>query len=246
MDLSHFYPSFRDLINNEMGVMKYLMDDPIVNAIQPQLAFDARNCHRSNKNSSTGFAFSSYIDLWHEPMHRGPVEAARPGKRTANVRLILSARIEVVSAAVSDVTYSFAVCRIRSSGVLILRKFHFDVTAGSGTPAAAKQQRPQCHLQYCGTLVPAGCRQVHLDQMHPWLSEPRILFWPMSLALLIDMALHEFPDERWRGFRETPEWRSLVRKHEALLLRPFHERCLEILINKKGENQTLAREFYVW
>jgi len=90
-----------------------------------------------------------------------------------------------------------------------------------------------------------GCRQEQLDQMHPWLSEPRIFFWPMSLALLIDMALHEFPDEPSTKFRGTSEWRSIIREHEALLLKPFCQKCVDIIQDTKGAKRTLADEFYV-
>jgi hypothetical protein len=159
---------------------------------------------------------------------------------------MLSARIELENHAINEVTYSFAVCRIRANHLTILRKFHFDLTTGKNVAGSAKQRRPQCHLQYCGTLLPEGCRQAQLDHMHPWLSEPRIFFSPMSLGLLIDMALHEFPDERWVRFRESPEWRSLVRNQESLLLEPFYQKCVEVLADKKGAYQTLAREFYVW
>ncbi len=250
MDLSEFYPSSADLIRSEIAVLNYLRDNPYVKANHEQLALDARKYHDSNRESNRhnprGFVFKSYFEVRHEPMHQGSAESARPGKRKPNVRLAISARIELENEAIRDVTYSLAVCRIHPNRLTILRKFNFDVTVGKNQEAGGKQQRPQCHLQYCGTLVPHGCRQSQLDQMHPWLSEPRIFFWPVSLALLIDMALHEFPDVRWANFRESPEWRSLVGKQEALLLRRFYEKCGEVLDDKKGSYQTLAKEFYVY
>jgi hypothetical protein len=81
--------------------------------------------------------------------------------------------------------------------------------------------------------------------MHTWLSEPRIFFWPMSLALLIDMALHEFPDQDSAKFRSDSYWRGLVRKQEKLILRPFYEKCVEVIRDTKEENRTLADAFYV-
>jgi hypothetical protein len=90
-----------------------------------------------------------------------------------------------------------------------------------------------------------GCRDEQLDHMHVRLSEPRIFFWPMSLALLIDMALREFPDQDSTRFREDSYWRGLIRKQETLVLRPFFEKCLAVIKNTRGENQTLADAFYV-
>jgi hypothetical protein len=80
-----------------------------------------------------------------------------------------------------------------------------------------------------------------LQHLYPWLSEPRIFFGPMSLALLIDMALHEFPDDRSKKFRASSEWQSLVRSQETLVLQPFYQKCVDVI----GKNQTLADEFYI-
>jgi hypothetical protein len=90
-------------------------------------------------------------------------------------------------------------------------------------------------------MAEIGLRQTQLENMQMKLSEPRIFYWPMSLALLIDMALHEFPDARSASFRATPEWQSIIRDNEALLLRPFYEKCVEVIV----KNKTLAKEFYV-
>jgi hypothetical protein len=90
-----------------------------------------------------------------------------------------------------------------------------------------------------------GCRAAQLDQMHARLSEPRIFFCPMSLALLIDMALREFPDQDSTKFRADSYWRGLVRDQEALVLRPFYGKCLDVITDTKGDGQTLAEAFYV-
>jgi hypothetical protein len=142
------------------------------------------------------------------------------------------------------------VCRMRTrqggQHLTVLRKFHFDVAPG-GNPSQG-QQVPQTHLQYCGEMSQylggIGCRSEQLAQMHPWLSEPRIFFWPMSLGFLIDMALHEFPDQASAKFRADSYWRSLIRKQETLILKPFYERCVEVIKNTNRENQTLADAFY--
>ena len=90
-----------------------------------------------------------------------------------------------------------------------------------------------------------GCREEQLKQMHPSLSEPRVLFWPMSLALLIDMALHEFPDPSSLKFRDSSEWRGIVRNQEALVLNPFYKKCVQITGNAPGNDRILADEFYI-
>ncbi len=247
MELSAFYPSPGDLIKSEVGVLNYLRDEPYIKERHGQFARDAGIYYGRNRDRRSGFEFNSYFDVWHARMHRGNVGGGGHGRHTPNARLWVSARIGLNNGALSNVTYCFAVSRIRR--VTILRKYHFDVTVRSSGSQRGLQQHPRCHLQYCGGMVPhmqtMGCRQTQLDQMHPWLSEPRIFFWPMSLALLVDMALHEFPDPNSAKFRATNGWRGIVRAHEALVLRRFYEKCVQVITDTEGNNRTLADEFYV-
>jgi hypothetical protein len=66
----------------------------------------------------------------------------------------------------------------------------------------------------------------------------------MSLGLLIDMALHEFPDQASLKFREDTYWRGLVRDQEQLILQPFYEQCVAVIKNANHDNLTLADAFY--
>lgn len=252
MDLSDFYPSTDELIRSELSVLDHLRGNPYIKVKHPQVAVDAEIYYPRNKSSQSGFEFHSHFDIWHKPMRRRKVALASKGKSTPNARLIVSARIEVTNSAFTNVSYCLSVCRIQSTipptRLTILRKFHFDVVVATEAVERRRQPHPRCHLQYCGEMVPymvkVGCRKTQLDQMHPWLSEPRIFFWPMSLALLIDLALHEFPDQDSAKFRADSYWRALVRNQEALVLRPFYEKCVEIIKDTKGENRTLADAFY--
>lgn len=246
MELSEFYPAPDDLIKSEVDVLNFLRDEPFIKEKHSQFAQDAAIYYGRYRSSRSGFEFNSFFDVWHGPMHRKNANRGQ-GRRAPNARLWVSALLEVNKGAFSNVTYCFAVSRIRR--LTILRKFHFDVTVSSHSSQRRLQGHPRCHLQYCGKMIPhmetMGCRAPQLEQMHPWLSEPRIFFWPMSLALLIDMALHEFPDLASAKFRASNEWRGIVRARESLLLRPFYEKCVEVIRNTHGKNQTLADEFYV-
>jgi hypothetical protein len=253
MDLPDFYPSPRDLIKSEQSVLDYLRRNPYIKEKHPQVATDAENYFPRNKGSDSGFQFNSYFDIWHASMRSRKAAVPHKVKPKPNARLTVSALIEVLKNSFANVTYCLSVCRIHttspSARLTILRKFHFDVTVASALAPHRLQQHPQCHLQYCGEMVPymatVGCRSTQLEQMHPWLSEPRFFFWPMSLALLIDMALHEFPDQDSAKFRSDSHWRGLVRKQEELILCPFYEKCVEIIRDTKEENRTLADAFYV-
>jgi hypothetical protein len=249
MELSDFYPPPSQLIHSELRVLDLLRNDPYITAEHPTLAGDATKYYSRFKNACSGFAFFSHFDICHAAMVRK--KGASPWqKRTPNVRLVVAAQIGLTKkGSYSNVSYCFAVGRIRAKHPSILRKFHFDVTISDDRSQRRLQQHPQCHLQYCGEMIPdmakVGFRQTQLDQMHPWLSEPRIFYWPMSLALLVDMALHEFPDPRSLKFRASNEWRSIIRTHEALVLQRFHEECIQVITGAKGNNRTLADQFYV-
>jgi hypothetical protein len=67
----------------------------------------------------------------------------------------------------------------------------------------------------------------------------------MSLALLIDMAFHEFPDQASAKFRASNEWRNLVREQESLVLLAFLEKCVGVIHDQRGKKNTLADVFYV-
>ncbi len=247
MELSDFYPSPHTLIASELKVLDHLRNDPYITAEHSTFAQAAIRYYSRYKDARSGFEFSSHFDICHAAMLGKKGARARQKRQKPNLRLVVAARIELTkNGSYSNVSYCLAVGRIRGS---ILRKFHFDVAVSNDISQRRLQQHPQCHLQYCGEMVPhmvtVGFRQTQLEQMHPWLSEPRIFFWPMSLALLIDMALHEFPDPRSAKFRKAPEWQGLVRKQEALVLRRFYGKCVEVIDNTKGNNGTLADEFYV-
>jgi hypothetical protein len=245
MDLAEFYPSPDDLVKSEVSVLNHLRSSPYIKERHPQVAQAAADY--SQRRSPFNFEFNSHFDIWHMAMHRNSIAARESGKAKPNVKLTISARINMEHKVFRDITYCLSVCRIRSNRLTVLRKFHFDVVGEAAE--TRRQQHPQSHIQYCGEMVPymvaLGCRETQLDQMHPWLSEPRIFYWPMSLALLIDMALREFPDQNSAKFRADSYWRGLVRSQEALVLRPFYAKCIQVIANAGGKNMTLADAFYV-
>lgn len=244
MALSDFYPTPRDLIANEVKVLDRLMDDPYIVREHQKFAIDARKYRDRYKDLRGGFEFISYFDIYHSQVRKRG-KAIR-GREQANLRLLVASTIQRKGATYGNISYCLAVCGLRSGNTSIMRKFHFDVTANS---QPGRQQHPVCHLQYGGGMISlmaeAGLRQSQVKQVHIGLDEPRIFFWPMSLALLIDMTLHEFPDDSSKKFRATPEWRGIVRENENLILRRFYETCIGVIANHGHQNRTLADEFYV-
>jgi hypothetical protein len=245
-----FYPAAKDLIESELSVLNYLRNDRYIKENHYQLADAATKYYERSRGSHIGsFEFFSYFDMWHRPAHRGKLKLTRRGMPPPNLRLVVASLIDLKNGAFENVSYCLAVCRLQRKGFPILRKFHFDITFASGGTKRQTQAHPSFHLQYCGEMLPGmskmGVFQTQLNQLNPWLSEPRVFTAPMSLALLVDLAFHEFPDERSRKFRNTSEWKDLIRKQEALVLKPFYERCLEVIIDKHGQKRSLADAFYV-
>ncbi len=250
MDLDEFYPSPDKLIESEVEVLGFLRNEPYMKRVHVEFSLDAHQGYqRYRSNWRSGFAFASFLDVSHLSMPRNSRRGRKRGALLPNVRLVVSALVELEMGQYSNVSYCLAVLRIRDRQLTILRKFHFDVTPAAGGTVRRRQEHPRCHLQYGGSMTPfmskMGCKESHLTQMHASLSEPRILFWPMSLGLVIDMALHEFPDSESSEFRRTPEWRGMVRRQERLVLRDFYAKCVAVVDNSGGKYKTLGEEFYV-
>ena len=231
--LSELYPEPQVLIENEAKTLNFLKDNPYFCQEHQQFANDAHmvlgqiGCQRS-------FQFGSYLDLTHSD---------RP------MRLFLEGRAVPTgpkSKAYDEITYGLVVCRRRERRLAILRKYHFDVALPRGK---SRQKKFLFHLQYCGGLSPylgqQGLTEGQIVPMHYRLSEPRLFFWPMSLALLLDGVLHEFPDIKSAKFRQTGEWRDIVRMNESLLLGPFCQKCADIIFDRPRQRQLLADVFDV-
>jgi hypothetical protein len=242
--LLEHYPSPSKLVKTETKVLEYLMNHPYIKRDHPEFARHASASYYRSRNGR-GFEFASHLDIWHTEMG-GRRRSTDP---RANLRLLLASVVALKGKHYRHISHCLTVLRLRSrKQFTILRKFHFDVTVGDQPPAGRLQRHPRFHMQYCGELIPymkeLGIRETQLDQLHPWLSEPRVFHAPMSLALMLDMSLGEFPDAESVKFRSAPEWKGIIREHETLVLRPFLERCLE-LIKQSGPIETVTDGFYI-
>ncbi len=151
--------------------------------------------------------------------------------RTILIESLVRKNFEVVS-------YVLSIC----SDNRCLRKFHFDYALKIPNDTYPK---PIYHLQYGGKPSPGIERmQIDINELHPWLSSPRISFVPMNLALLFDMVFCEFRVEDTRKITERPEWRELIKSNEEKILLPFYNRMKDFLKNHKSSYPNLIRDFY--
>jgi hypothetical protein len=246
--LTDFYPGPAILRQNELGTLDLLSNDPYFAAEHGQFVADASAAYAQYSHRSRGFRFESLIDVSHKEMRGAKSIDPATGRPKVNLRLLIGSLIDQKpNNAFENISYFLVVSRIGSTPPTVLRKFHFDIT-----PSAAgtrRQSHPLSHLQYCGKLTKRmeklNYRPEHLKHMHYELSEPRVFFWPMSLALLIDLTLREFAEMSSYTFRQGAGWRNLVRRDEVLVLQKFHEECLAIIRNVASNRPTLSESFYV-
>lgn len=129
---------------------------------------------------------------------------------------------------VQDVTYYICVSKYDddSSKFVVCRKFHFDYACPSDE-IKRKSNQPILHLQSPGTLPPA-LKKSHVipEACCEWLETPRILFFPMSLALTVQLAFTEFPSESTRVLASEGAWlKRHVVKDERKLFPSFMAFC---------------------
>jgi len=108
----------------------------------------------------------------------------------------------------------------------VMKRFHIDLRdKNSSLP------EPLYHLHFGGIAE---------DDEYFWgpktIGEPRLHYFPMDLVLLCEFILMNFFPVESKDLRESPEWKSLVRKSQDLYLKPYVQMLSEYLSNN---NDTL-------
>ena len=129
--------------------------------------------------------------------------------------------------AIDNISYFLAVTRKNSSDGRhrVLRKYHFDYCNPGNS---RRTPHPLFHLQMPGKLPPHMPRENYdVSQLNPELSEPRILYLPMSLSLVLHVAFSEFASDDTDNIRKDGRWRNLIKRDQEALWKPYMEKCLE-------------------
>jgi hypothetical protein len=229
MRIDDGYPSPSKLKKNELETLQYIKDSIIFHSYYATLANDASTNYFQLQNASS-LKFISQMDICFDQRSR------RIGN--AYIGLDIGSRDDQYS----QVSYTLAICSKDRSRHRLLRKFHFDY-ALPGVPS--RQPHPVFHLQYAGGLF-GPLRDLNIQHAHldAWLSEPRLSFMPMSLALLINIVFKEFPDENAIKVIERAEWRELIRKNEKFLLVPYFKCCHNFMNALNDLGKLLTNDFY--
>lgn len=213
------FPSPYELIENELRTLAFLKDDKRLIEHHRQLADDARLCYlRATPNlrkprAARSLEFESAIDITTEH-----------GSAVCHI----GARITSNLGAYDELSYYMAICKMKRRKMRLLRKFHFDYTP----TLIHRQPHPLFHMHYAGELS-ARLETLDLahDHMDAWLSEPRLSFTPMSIALLLNMVMNEFRSEATLRFTGKLEWRKLLERDERLILDPYYRNLNLFLSN---------------
>ncbi len=102
-----------------------------------------------------------------------------------------------------------------------MKRFHLDLRDKN-----TRLPEPLYHLHFGGIAE---------DDEYFWvpktIGEPRFHYFPMDLVLLCEFILMNFFPVESKDLRESPEWKSLVRKSQDLYLKPYVQKLSEHLNN---------------
>lgn len=230
MIMSSCFPPPIKFFKNEINTLERIRNNPAFEKNFSQLVYDADDYLTKNSKSirkkipaEFNFAFQSRID--------GITINNRLG--TAHIGASMMAKKDNYEI----LTYYFMLCDSKK----VIRKFHFDYTP---TNIEKRIPHPIFHLQYPGELSDHLLRlNLEHDHLECGLSEPRIPFIPMSLALTINLILKEFRNEQTHNVIYDRTWRDLIKTNEDLLLRPYFINCNRFFSVSSSATKLFTNDF---
>ena len=228
------FPSPSTLIDNEIDTLKFFRDNAILWQYYNNFARDCEELYSKALSKRSTFEFESYLEI---------LVDHRVGRVYVGARIIPTSNMR----SYEDISYHFAVCENQINRNSLLKKLHFDF---SDPTRSYKQPHPVFHFQHPGELTPALSKNGYdIGHLSPWLSEPRLPYYPMTLALLVNCILREFPDSISQDLIERDEWRGIIKKDEELVLAPYYKQCSDFIKKRqdnvyKGIKFLLTNDFY--
>jgi hypothetical protein len=155
---------------------------------------------------------------------------------SSNYRIVVHAEL---SGDYEFTTYSIGICGDNNSNELI-RRFHFDYDHNN---LRKKQKAFISHLQYGGKSgIGFSGTQYNTNNIEDWLSEPRLNFPPVNLALLLDIIFCEFPNDKTNKITENPDWRSLILNNEEFILKQYFKSISNHIGSDRHNKYNLVRD----
>lgn len=212
--MERILPSFHDFVELEGDTLKFLHDRLSQYKILAHASGLVKQCWNSGQPGV--FRFGFYWDTDYT------------GK---SCRVFLGADVykQQDSDRIAHASYCLCIVEGTYAPAKILRKFHFDYATQRKD---MRERHPRFHLQYCGGVLPQmqgwGVTNDLMSPLCPEVRGPRIFFRPMTLALLMNIAFHEFPCGDTDEIRNRGEWLNLVRENERVILKPFYSKCADL------------------
>jgi hypothetical protein len=134
-------------------------------------------------------------------------------------------------------SYSIGVC---GGSAELIRRFHFDYVHDN---AGKKQKVPVSHIQYGGRSGKGfDGKQFLTNNIEHWLSEPRINYPPINLALLLDLIFCEFFNEKTKKIVENSEWRGLIKDNETFIFGHYYKTISDHIYSIRHSKEVLVRD----
>jgi len=125
----------------------------------------------------------------------------------------------------------------------LIRRFHFDY---DHKKIRDGQKAFISHLQYGGVSGVGfidSSKVYRTTNLVSKLSVPRLSFYPMNLALLLDIIFCEFQNETTKKIIEHPDWRTLIKENEVFVLSHYFNPISAHIRSVRHNKDTLIRDF---
>ena len=233
MSISNQYPQPNDLKNLELKTLDFLRNNPKVNSCFPTVSAHADKIYKFIKyQCTTKIKINFEVDF----------EISISGKPS---QIFVGSWISSNQKGDSFecITYYFAIADDNQQPYKLIRKFHFDHVFENNA-----QSLPVYHLQYPGEqsgYLKKKCETKKYEKfLNPWLSEPRLSYQPMTLALIFDLIFRDFNyKNNFNNLINDKGWMGIIRKNEELVLGPFYSNCNKYFNNSHVITDLFTREF---
>jgi hypothetical protein len=123
---------------------------------------------------------------------------------------------------------------------MIRRKYHFDYDENG-----QQNNHPIFHLQYAGEITP-GLQEYtdHYENiMFPQISEPRLLYPPMTLSLILNQLFWEFRCDITIKIIEDDLWKGIIKENEEIVLKPYFALCKNFFDTHHTASRSFTKDF---
>jgi hypothetical protein len=210
------FPTVEDVYDLELRTLSFLGKNSRIRNISPEFmrhADQASTVLRGRRKAIFGSRGRDEIQMID---FEASFDSAPVGNKTYRVHF--GADVRVRASQFSQVSYFIAVAENGS----LFRKVHFDLAQ---EPGARPPLKPSLHFQIGGELS-NGLKSQYSEEtystaLQPGLSEPRIFFFPVSLAFSFLILVRDFRALDFTELCGDQEFRKLMLSCEEKLLTKF-------------------------